>query len=225
MPPRPLTRDEVRAIDRRAIDEYGVPGVVLMENAGHGVARVLARQGIRGPVVICCGKGNNGGDGYVIARHLDAWGHDVAIVLACDPSEVTGDAAAHLAILQKSALRCLEPDPTLQSDGVTALLRSADWVVDGLLGTGLHGPVREPMRTAIDTLNALSPATRRLAIDIPSGLDCDTGEPLGAAVRADVTVTFVAWKAGFAKPAAAPFLGAVHVVDIGVPRAALRGFE
>src|SRR5882724_7757046 len=94
-----ISREQVRALDRRAIEEYGVPGVVLMENAGRGAAEVLMALGVRGPVLVCCGKGNNGGDGFVIARHLDNRGVPVRVFLFADPASLTGDAAVHYHIL------------------------------------------------------------------------------------------------------------------------------
>src|SRR5215472_571114 len=97
-----LSRDEVRELDRRAIEEYGVPGVVLMENAGRGTAELLRSLGVRGPVVICCGKGNNGGDGFVMARHLDNAGVAVRLLLFADPDRLTGDAAVNYRILARA---------------------------------------------------------------------------------------------------------------------------
>ncbi len=208
-----LSRAEVRAIDRRAIDEFGIPGIVLMENAGRGAAAMLLSLGARGRVVVCCGKGNNGGDGFVIARHLDNHGIPVRVWLFAAPEALTGDAAVNYRILDKTGL------PIVRYEDESALRRelsTAAWVVDALFGTGLSGPVRPPFDSVIACIND-SPA-RVLAVDIPSGLDCDTGQPLGATVRADHTVTFVASKKGFAAFEARPWLGRVHVADIGVPR-------
>ena len=212
-----LSREQVRAIDRRAIEEFGVPGIVLMEYAGRGAAEVLRSLGISGRVVIGCGKGNNGGDGLVIARHLDNAQVPVRVLLFCRPEDLAGDAAVNYQIVAKSG----RPMATYSSQrlDMKALrdeLVAADWVVDALFGTGLAGPVRAPFDQVIAAINA-GPA-RVLAVDIPSGLDCDTGQPLGATVRAHHTVTFVAPKKGFAQTAAQPWLGQVHVVDIGAPR-------
>lgn len=211
-----LTRQEAREIDRRAEIEFGMSGLVLMENAGRGVADKLCELGISGPVVIACGKGNNGGDGFVIARHLDLRGHAVKVLLWAQPSELTGDAAANYYILS----RCNVPlrvfghghDPA----ALTADLADADWIVDALLGTGSRGEPRPPLDQVIRELNA-SPA-RRLAVDLPSGLDCDTGRPAASIIRAHHTCTFVAPKAGFLAPEAQGYLGEVHVLDIGAPR-------
>jgi NAD(P)H-hydrate epimerase len=214
-----LTRDEVRSIDRRAIEKFGVPGVVLMENAGRGAAELLLALGVHGRVVVCCGKGNNGGDGFVIARHLDNRAVPVRVLLFARPGELTGDAAVNYQIIAKSGLLivlCAPPDMGAVRDE----LRAAEWVVDALFGTGLSGPVRAPFDQVISAIN--ESGARVLAVDIPSGLDCDTGRPLGATVRAQHTATFVAQKKGFAEPAAREWLGRVHVLDIGAPRRAIN---
>jgi NAD(P)H-hydrate epimerase len=215
-----LSRDEVRAIDRRAIEEFGVPGVVLMENAGRGAAELLISLGVPGLVTICCGKGNNGGDGFVIARHLDNRSVPVRVFLFAKPNELTGDALINYQIIAKSGLPiAIYPDASFNDGALSAELARSPWVVDALFGTGLTGAVRPPFDRVIAAINASK--ARVLAVDIPSGLDCDTGEPLGPTVRADHTVTFVALKKGFANAAAKEWLGQVHVVDIGAPRAAL----
>ncbi len=212
-----LSRDEVRAIDRRAIEEYGVPGVVLMENAGRGAAELLLSLGITGPVIICAGKGNNGGDGYVIARHLDNAGWPVKVLLFARPEELTGDAAINYHIIARSGVP-ITVQPA--EEAIRAELSSAAWIVDALFGTGLTGAVRPPFDRVIAAINESGKPV--LAVDIPSGLDCDTGQPLGACVRATHTVTFVAQKKGFANAAAKEWLGQVHVAGIGAPRAVVR---
>jgi len=211
-----LSRDQVREIDRRAIEEFGVPGVVLMENAGRGAAELLMSLGIAGKVVVCCGKGNNGGDGFVVARHLDIHAVPVRVLLFALPEDLTGDAAVNYQIVARSGLPlsvCLPLDlQALQRE-----LAAEDWIVDALFGTGLAGAVRSPFDQIIAAINASAPA-RVFAIDIPSGLDCDTGQPTGPTIRAKHTATFVAQKKGFASPAAPPWLGQTHVLHIGAPR-------
>ena len=196
---RSLTRAEVRNVDRRAIEEFGLPGVVLMENAGCNAADVLLTAGVTGRVVICCGKGNNGGDGFVIARHLDNAGVDVRVLLVCDPEDYVGDAATFLRVIQSARLP-LRRIPTAAVDEWKTELQSAEWIVDALLGTGLTGSVREPYVTAINAINTSGKEV--LAVDLPSGMDADTGQPLGVCVRATRTVTFVARKIGFDQPGA-----------------------
>lgn len=212
-----LTREQVRSIDRKAIDDYGMSGPVLMENAGRGCADKLCELGIRGTVVIVCGKGNNGGDGFVIARHLDARGYDVRVVLIAESEELRGDAAANYSVLKQAGF------PIFGAECLKEELLSADWIVDALLGTGASGDPRPPLSDAIKQLNASS--ARKLAVDLPSGLDCDTGVPGNPTFRADHTCTFVAPKVGFANPAAKEYLGTVSVHDIGVPRKLLEEFS
>jgi NAD(P)H-hydrate epimerase len=219
-----LSREQVRSIDRRAIEDYGMPGVALMENAGRGAAELLVRLGIHGRVVICCGKGNNGGDGYVIARHLDYAGVDVRVLLFFRPEELTGDAAINYHIIARSKLPIGVQDPSnFEENAVRTALAGADWVVDALFGTGLSGPIRAPLDRIVELINASG--AKVVAVDIPSGLDCDTGRPLGPTVRAHHTATFVAVKKGFVEESAKEWLGQVHVVDIGVPRALLEHYR
>lgn len=217
--PLVLTRAQVRDVDRRAIDEYGLPGLVLMENAGRNAAELLQRLGVHGPVVICCGKGNNAGDGFVIARHLENSGVDVRVLLAASSASLSGDAAVNFGVLKRAGTPVVDAPDDIASTWRDDLVR-ADWIVDALLGTGTSGIVREPFASAIAAINA---ANRKvLAVDLPSGLDCDSGAVLGDCVRARHTATFVARKPGFDAATAREFTGEVHVLDIGVPRALLR---
>lgn len=223
---RSLSRAEVREVDRLAIQDYGVPGVVLMENAGAGAARLLESLGLGGPVAIVCGKGSNGGDGLVIARHLDLAGHAVRLLLACRPAEIRGDAAVNLDIATRSGLateRLAEADQAAWE----RRLSGAAWIVDALLGTGASGAPTGAVATAIAAINTVRArgSTRVLAVDLPSGLDCDAGTAAGQCVRADATATFVARKRGFDAAEAAGFTGSVHVIGIGAPRAVLAQFD
>lgn len=222
MPGRALKRDEVREVDRRSIEEYGLPGVVLMENAGRGAAELLVRLGVTGPVVICAGKGNNGGDGFVMARHLELLGFAPRVLLFASPTELAGDAAINYRVLEKAGLAgCVmgdRPDPAALAQELAA----ADWIVDALLGTGARGTLHEPILSAIAAIN--QSGKKVFAVDLPSGMDCDTGQGLdnGAGgttcIRADHTATFVAAKWGFLQPGAEKFTGRVHVIGIGAPR-------
>jgi NAD(P)H-hydrate epimerase len=213
---RVLSREEARALDRRAIDEAGVPGVVLMENAGRGCAELLRGLGVGGRVVVCCGKGNNGGDGFVIARHLDNARVEVRVLLFADPAALTGDAAINYRILAHSGPPIVTfGDGSLDETKLSAELTGADWVVDALFGSGLQGVVRAPFDRVIGVINET--AVRVLAVDIPSGLDADTGRPLGVAIRARHTATIAAPKKGFLEPEARPYLGQLHVIDMGIP--------
>jgi len=213
---QPLTREQVREVDRIAIEEFGLPGIVLMENAGRNCAELLLRQEPTGPIVICCGKGNNGGDGFVIARHLVNRGVDVRVLLFADEAKVGGDAATNLTVVRKMELDLQVFADDIATDQVATALQGAEWIVDALLGTGITGDLRDPFPAIHRAINDF-PA-KVFAVDLPSGLDCDTGEPLGEAVRADVTATFVATKVGFTKEFAREYVGIVEVIDIGVPR-------
>jgi len=209
-----LSCAQFRELDRRAVVDYGISSLVLMENAGRGAAETLRALGIHGPVVVCCGKGNNGGDGLVIARHLQNAEVDVKILLFAAPDELSPDAAANWKSVQRGGIPaevCPKPDVVQLS----VEFGRVDWIVDALYGTGLQGAVRPPLDGVIAAMNA-GPA-RLFAVDVPSGLHGDTGEPLGVAVRARHTVTFVAPKTGFVNSAATAWLGIVHVIDIGVP--------
>ena len=217
-----LTREQVRELDRRAAEEFGLPGIVLMENAGRGCYLSLRAHGCSGSVVICCGKGNNGGDGFVIARHLDAAGIAVKVLLFADASQLRGDAAANFAITRRSGLAITEFGRNVSAAEIDQHLAGAAWVVDALLGTGAQGNPHPPIATAIERINA-APA-RIFAVDLPSGLDCNGGEPASPTVRADVTGTFVALKVGFANSAALSHLGKVEVIEIGVPRKLLQDY-
>jgi len=231
------TRAEIRAFDRYAIETLGVPGIVLMENAGRRIAEaaleMLRATGRR--VVILAGRGNNGGDGFVVARHLAVAGIGSRVLLLGRRDEVRGDARTNLDILAAMGLEVVELGEGA-ADAVRPYLAEADLVVDGLLGTGLRpaeagsertpgrlrpggagtqGEIREPTAGVIRAVNEADAAV--LAIDIPSGLDCDTGRPLGPTIRADRTVTMAAMKAGFARPGARQYTGEVTLADIGVP--------
>jgi NAD(P)H-hydrate epimerase len=214
-----MSREQVRAFDSWAINELGVPGVVLMENAGRSCAEIV-KDGLAGAanpsVCIFCGTGNNGGDGYVIARHLLNAGIRVRIVLCGERSKVKGDARTNLSILERLG-QPVEPLDLSEADlaeRVKVFGGDADMLVDGLFGTGLSGDLHAEYKTLVESVNSLNGPI--LAIDIPSGLDCDTGRPLGAAVRATWTVTFVAVKKGFVTAGAVQYTGEIFVASIGV---------
>jgi hydroxyethylthiazole kinase-like uncharacterized protein yjeF len=249
-----LSRGQMRAFDKHAIETCHVPGVVLMENAGRGAADVLSalieaerKPRKRGPVptskfepsryptrhlrvpgqpatypldarvVVVCGTGNNGGDGFVVARHLLARGAEVTVVLAGPSEKVTGDARImHDAFIDLGGL-CIELPGGASLDPLTAEIAQADYVVDALFGTGLDRPIHGHLADVIAVINEAT--SRVVALDIPSGLDADSGAPLGIAVHADETVTFCHLKVGLLTPEGARLAGNVHVVDLGVPDA------
>jgi len=206
--------------DRRAVEEYGIPGVVLMENAGRGVARIaetLLGNVTGKEVVVFCGKGNNGGDGFVVARHLFNAGARVRVFLVGKKSEVKGDAATNLHIAERMGL----PLQELAAAEHIPDLGSTSLVVDALLGTGLQGNVHGALAEVIEIINGLRAPV--LAIDVPSGLNSDVGSILGVAVRATATATMAALKRGLLFSPGREHAGVVEVVDIGMPSALLRG--
>jgi NAD(P)H-hydrate epimerase len=211
-----LSRQQVREVDRRAIEDYGMSGLVLMENAGRGVAEAMLAMGVLGPVVVCCGKGNNGGDGLVAARHLNNRGKQVRVLLFVDPAELRGDAAANWRIIERAGIDYEIFDIDVTVGQLMPRLGDADWIVDALLGTGATGEPQPPISVAIESVNAAG--KKVMAVDLPSGLDCDTGLAARNTVVADCTCTFVAVKPGFLAAGEEHFTGKVHVIDIGVPR-------
>lgn len=211
-----LTRSQVREIDRLSTAEFHIPGIVLMENASRGVAdaageELLALTGrASGNILILCGGGNNGGDGLAAARHLHNRGNAVRIGLTGDPARYQGDALINWRIVQAMRLPTFDATPGAVREG------AADLIVDAIFGTGLEKPPRDPFGAMVAAIEGSKIPV--LAVDLPSGLDCDTGEPLGAAVWAGRTITFVAEKAGFANPGSRAFTGRISVADIGCPR-------
>ena len=221
-----LTRDQVREVDRRATAEYGVPSIVLMENAGRGLAEGVLRLGAGLPggqtVVICCGKGNNAGDGFVLARHLDLRGVPVRVLIWGNPTELKGEAATNYQIIARSGVHIEVFRTGHDSQRLGRHLDDASWIVDALLGTGATGAPRPPLDAVIRQLN--DHAAPKIAVDLPSGLDCDTGVAADPTITAAHTMTFVAHKPGFLVPGAERYTGEVHVLDIGAPRKLIEEF-
>jgi hydroxyethylthiazole kinase-like uncharacterized protein yjeF len=214
-----MTRDEVRAFDGWAINMLGIPGVVLMENAGRSCAELIfdkLKDIVEQKVCIFCGTGNNGGDGYVIARHLINHGIKVTVVVCGDRNKIKGDARTNLDILEQmgESIELLNPSNQDFAGQVEYLSTGSGIIVDSLFGTGLRGQLSDEYRRLIESINACK--SRVLAVDIPSGLDCDDGEPLGAAIRAAWTVTFVAVKKGFVSTSATQYTGEIFVASIGI---------
>ena len=215
----PLNREQLRSIDRIAIDEYQMQGIVLMENAGCGAAGMINLHAPLGKIVILCGGGNNGGDGYVIARHLQRYNRSVKTLSLVDKTKITGDASVNYQIAAKADI----PHHFIETPKqIREHLSESGVIIDSMLGTGAKGPPKRLFSDAIQEAN-VSSATR-FAIDLPTGLDCDSGIASETTFRADHTITFVAEKIGFKKNNADSFVGAVHVVDIGVPQNLLKHF-
>lgn len=210
------TAEQMREFDRRAIEEYGVPSIVLMENAGRHVADAVqdvlsSTDGRR--VVIVAGRGNNGGDGYVVARHLHEAGIDVSVYLLTDPSDVRGDAKVNLDILVKTGISVTQ---VRSASELQMPLAHSSVIVDAIFGTGLHGDVTGLAADVIDVINSLHRPV--VAVDIPSGLDSNTGKVLGVCVNADYTITFALPKIGLVTLPGAERVGDLTVVDIGIPQ-------
>jgi len=219
-----FTAAEMRALDARAISALGIPGPRLMEAAGAGAARLIATRfaPIRGRrLLVLCGKGNNGGDGFVVARHLKARGARARVLLVGRRGEVKGDAAQALGRWRG---RVEEIATAAQAALVPDALRDASVVVDGLLGTGLDGPARGLTASVIEEINrARSPV---VSLDMPSGLNADRAEPAGPVVRATLTATFAGFKRALLLHPAAACAGEVAVIPIGIPEGEVdRGIE
>lgn len=204
------TRDAIREIDRRAISELGINGLILMENAGRSASSVICAEFPHArSVAIFAGSGNNAGDGFVVARHLRSRGLSVATYLTSPPEKFTGDALTNFL-----ALRNIGGDIRLLEGGFGCYTPS-DVVVDALFGTGLTRQVEGFYRDVIEFINSL-PAPK-VALDLPSGLDADTGHPLGVCVRAQVTVTFILPKLGLATYPGAEYAGKVYLAPLTTP--------
>ncbi len=215
-----LTAAQMREVDRITIEELGVPGVVLMENAGIGVVRAIEERFQplnKQRIAILCGKGNNGGDGFVIARQLRMRGLSPRVMLLADPARIGGDARINYDILLRSGcqphmVRDWNEWVALKPDLLTSTL-----LVDALLGTGLSGPVEGVLAEVIRDLNAGFAHLPLVAVDMPSGLPSDTGAAVGEALKADLTVTFTAPKVGQIFPPNCERIGELVVCPIGTP--------
>jgi NAD(P)H-hydrate epimerase len=210
-----VTADEMRKIDAAAVEDYAIDVLQLMENAGLTTAslakRMLGGDAGGGRVACLAGKGNNGGDGLVAARHLYNWGADVQVILANRPENLEGTAARQLSTTQRMGLKA-------SNNGSS--LGSFDLLIDSLLGYNSIGNPREPIAGRIRSANASGVPI--LAVDLPSGLDPTTGEPNDPCIIAAATITFALPKTGFLNPKAKRFVGQLYLADISVPRAVYK---
>ena len=217
-----LTRQQVRDCDRVAMERFSISGLVLMENAGAAAACLILSRletPARSGVCIVSGTGNNGGDGFVLARHLCNAGVSVDVVICGSRARIKGDALSNLVIIEKMGLPIVfveqsEPEAIGRIVAGHAGSAGVRLVVDAMLGTGAAGPPRQPIGAAIKTLKDLDKPI--IALDIPSGLDCDTGLPMETAIRAEETITFAALKKGFQVSGATEYTGSVTVASIGI---------
>jgi ADP-dependent NAD(P)H-hydrate dehydratase / NAD(P)H-hydrate epimerase len=217
---RLVKASEMKEMDRIAIEEIGIPGAVLMENAARGASRVFLAHFAPPPnsrVLVLCGRGNNGGDGYVMARVLSGAGLNVTVLVLAELSHIAGDALLNLQILRRMGVEVQEVPTEGQWKKIRRLLKDSDFVVDGLLGTGLNSPVRGFYARVIEDMNSAGKAVT--AIDIPSGLNADSGQVMGIAVQADLTITFGFPKIGQLVFPGAGLVGRLVRIDIGIPDA------
>ncbi len=218
-----VTAKEMQELDRRATAEYGIPSLLLMENAGSEATREMLAAFpalLRSRVVILCGRGNNGGDGFVVARHLLNRGATVETFLLARREDVKGDARVNLDILEKMGAAPAEIGDAGEMAALSDRIASADVVVDALLGTGAQGPAKGILAEAIEMVNRAGRPV--VAVDIPSGLIADDPEPPGPAIRAVLTVAFALPKRCLSLYPAAGYAGTVRIVPIGIPSSLCR---
>ncbi len=216
---RALTAQEIQDIDRMAIEEYGVPSLILMENAGRLVAEEV-RKAVRSKrskeISVVCGCGNNAGDGFAAARYLLNAGLPVKVFLVDPSAAFKHDPLIHFQILKKmgASFSAIENEKVFRDSSV---------IIDAVFGVGLNREIRDPFYSAIDRINRSK--KKIIAVDIPSGLDATTGKTWGISVKADVTVTFSFAKKGFYVHEGPQQAGRIKVVDIGIPRIIMKNFN
>lgn len=217
------TCSQMRALDRAAVERYAIPSLILMENAGRSLVESLCRA-VGSKIeetkfLICCGKGNNGGDGFVMARRLLLSGCRVETIMLADPAEYKGDAAVNQNILSKfvSNRNALWQYENFQASGerLKKALKNADWIVDALLGTGAANGLRDPYSLFVSYINKSGKPV--FSVDIPTGINGDTGLVYDEAVHAKVTCTLAGMKIGLLSENAKTFVGNLELGDIGVP--------
>ena len=215
---------EIREFDRRGVEFFGIPGIVLMENAGRVLTDTLIGTMLKDTTscrfLILAGPGNNGGDGFVMARHLQRLSFDVNVLAIGSPGAWKGDANVNLGILEKLAdeklmLNYFYRENILDSrQKLRSLLDQADIIVDAVLGTGSHGIPRFPINEILEMVNSAKKDI--FSVDVPSGFDGDSGKAFASAIRANVTCTLAAFKKGFAHPNALTYTGKIYLGDIGI---------
>ncbi|MGD9281890.1 MAG: NAD(P)H-hydrate dehydratase [Desulfobacterales bacterium] len=218
-----VTAGEIQEMDRQTIETHGIPGLELMESAGRGATDALLDQfagSIKTGVAIICGKGNNGGDGFVMARYLADRHIDVTVYLLAKAANVKGDAAANLKRLAALEIPVIEIPDQDSFSKIKSNLSRFDLLVDAILGTGLTSDVRGFFKTVIDFINDLNrDGMPVFAVDMPSGLNSDTGQPCGTCIRAQGTATFALAKIGHYTYPGADYTGKLKIIDIGIPGA------
>ncbi|MDP8264722.1 MAG: NAD(P)H-hydrate epimerase [Candidatus Aceula lacicola] len=208
---------QAQRLDRIAIEQFGIPSIVLMENAGRLVAceimRILKKS--KGNFVcIICGAGNNGGDGFVVARHLLNNGYRVKVFLIGSVNRLNNGPAIHYKILKK--LKCPIQNVSRLNQDMLKDFKKATLIVDAIFGVGLNRAISDPFKSIIEAINTFK--KRVVSIDVPSGIDADTGRICGVCVKAYETVTMAVLKKGLLKNSATANTGEIRVVDIGIPK-------
>ena len=213
-----ISTNQMQLLDRIAIERFGIPSLILMENAGRGIAELAAGmlKKRRAKVLVVSGKGNNGGDGFVAARHLANRGFSVKVVLLSHPKDLKDDPRINFNILRKMNIPVIIATSPHGLRRAKAFIKECDLIVDAIFGVGLGRAVTGLFYVLISHLNTSEKPI--LAVDIPSGLDSDTGRVLGIAVRADVTGTLGAAKRGLCRGAGRRLAGKVVVLDISIPK-------
>ena len=209
-----FSRDALQAIDRDAVELFGVPSIVLMENAAIGAAKLIQAhcKDTISTMTVVCGGGNNGGDGYGTARHLRNFGYDINILQLAKPNTTDTAINEHIALHMNIPI----------TQWTTGAICGDSLIIDAIFGTGLNRTVTGDYAEAINEINTSD--SRCISLDIPSGLDCDDGIPQGCCVQAAETISFVGLKLGFKKEGASRFTGNVSVVDIGCPHCLLQTY-
>jgi NAD(P)H-hydrate epimerase len=211
-----ISAEEALRIDQVAMREYGIPSLLLMENAGRSVSDVISREYKPGSVLVFAGKGNNGGDGLVTARHLANRGFAVRVVLLEDPAKLKADPLIHYEIVKRMNVPLEQVSREVTEDALRGYCDMADVLVDAIFGVGLRRPMQGIFEKAIRAINRSQRPV--VSIDIPSGLDADYGQVRGVAVKAARSVTLSLPKLGLYKGEGPQYAGEIEVVDIGIPR-------
>ena len=216
-----ISAEEVRRLDQSAIRDYGIPSFLLMENAGRSISDVISREYKPCKVLIVTGKGNNGGDGLVVARYLANRGYVVRVVLLEDPARFKTDPLLNFSIVSKMNIPSVLMTAASE-EKIFKFCQESELVVDAIFGVGIHSPVRGIFEKAIRAINRCQKPV--VSIDIPSGLDADTGQVHGVAVKATWTVTLALPKRGLSEGEGPGYTGRIEVADIGIPRELLLPF-
>ncbi len=213
---------KIKKIDRIATERYGIPALILMENAGREVAREIRKFKHLKNVLFFCGRGNNGGDGFVAIRHLlDE--KRIEVILIGKKEEVKEPAKTNIQALLRMGVKINEIINEVDLKNIRRKINSFDIIVDALLGTGIKGEVKGVYKSAIELINQCK--KKVIAVDIPSGLDADTGKRLGVCVKANITVTMGVTKKGFYLHEGKLLSGEIKVADLGIPKRIINEVE